>query len=245
MLDAYPVMADVETSSENYARRFSGPAGVWMLKVQERIVLEMLAARQRASILDVGGGHGQLAEPLCRRGHQVTVLGSSASCESRISHLTRSGLCAFQIGNLIDLPYPDNSFDVAISFRLMTHCSRWQALISELCRVACHAVIVDYPTSQGLNAMAPLLFSAKRALEGDTRTWKLFRHQQILETFESCGFRALERRAQFFLPMVLHRTLQSRTVSLSSEALFRAVGLTALWGSPVIVQMVQAEKLRD
>ena len=39
---AFPETADVETSSDAYAARFSGPAGAWMLSVQERIVLRFM-----------------------------------------------------------------------------------------------------------------------------------------------------------------------------------------------------------
>ena len=38
-------------------------------------------------MLDVGGGHGQLAIPLCRAGYRVTVLGSDASCRRRLEAL--------------------------------------------------------------------------------------------------------------------------------------------------------------
>ena len=52
---------DVETSSDGYAARFAGPAGRYMLGVQEAAVRSMLAdLPPGASVLDVGGGHGQL-----------------------------------------------------------------------------------------------------------------------------------------------------------------------------------------
>ena len=57
-----PVPApDVETASDDYAARFAGPVGAWMLQVQERAVLELIAPWPGASVLDVGGGHAQLA----------------------------------------------------------------------------------------------------------------------------------------------------------------------------------------
>jgi hypothetical protein len=66
----YPETADIHTSSDEYALRFSGPAGEWMLAVQERIALRMVRRFPDATILDVGGGHGQLALPLCRDGRR-------------------------------------------------------------------------------------------------------------------------------------------------------------------------------
>ena len=86
-----------------------------------------------------------------------------------------SGACEFVVGNVLALPFPDKSFDVVLCFRLLTHCERWPELVRELCRVARCAVIVDYPTGQSLNAIAPALFGAKQKYERNTRHWMLFR----------------------------------------------------------------------
>jgi len=229
--------ADIETSSDGYAARFAGPAGEWMLKVQETITLSLLPPPGTASMLDVGGGHGQLARPLCRYGYEVAVVGSSDACRNRISDLVETGKCRFVIGNMVELPFPDWSFDVVISFRLLPHCMAWPVLIRELCRVARNSVVVDYPTSQGLNAIAPALFDAKKKLEGNTRQWRMFRHVEIEAEFAKHGFVVGRRSPQFFLPMVLHRMLKCPRLSSGLEAICRRLGLTRRWGSPVIVRM--------
>ena len=234
----FPETADIHTSSDEYATRFAGPVGEWMLDVQERIALRMARRFPDSSILDVGGGHGQLALPLCRAGQKLTVLGSDDSCRHRIQSAVDSGLCRFLVGNVIDLPLPDNVFDVVLCFRLLTHCERWPELVRELCRVARQGVVVDYPTGQSLNAIAPALFGAKKKFEKNTRTWALFRHRQILDEFAKHGFVPAETQKQFFLPMVLHRMLKSRKLSAALEGVCRALGLTRLWGSPVIVLLV-------
>jgi ubiquinone/menaquinone biosynthesis C-methylase UbiE len=234
---AYPETADIETSSDAYAARFAGAAGQWMLEVQERLTLAMLADRPEVSVLDVGGGHGQLAVPLCREGYRVTVLGSAASCRKRVAGVVEAGRCTFLTGNVIALPFPDRSFDVVIAFRLLTHCEAWPVLIKELCRVARQSVIVDYPTSQGLNAIAPALFDAKKKLEGDTRHWRQFQHREVLGEFAKQGYTEFRRAPQFFLPMVLHRVLRSRFISAGLEGICRALGFTKRWGSPVILEV--------
>ncbi len=233
----YPETADIETSSDAYATRFSGPAGEWMLAVQERLTIRMLENRPGITILDVGGGHGQLAVPLCRRGYRVTVLGSAESCRKRIAAVLDEGSCVFVRGNMIQLPFPDHSFDAVICFRLLTHCQAWPDLIRELCRVSRGTVIVDYPTSQGINAFAPALFNAKKKMEGNTRHWRLFVHEEVRTEFARHGYREARRAPQFFLPMVLHRMLRCRPFSAGLEACCRLLGLTRRWGSPVIVEM--------
>lgn len=234
----FPETADIHTSSEEYALRFAGSAGQWMLAVQEKITLRLMRRFEDVSVLDVGGGHGQLAVPLCRAGWRMTVLGSDESCRQRIQSVVDSGACRFQVGNVIALPFPDNTFDLVLCFRLLTHCERWPELVRELCRTARQGVIVDYPTGQSLNAIAPALFGAKKKFEKNTRTWALFRHRQIREEFAKNGFVPAAIKKQFFLPMVLHRMLKSRALSAGLESICRALGLTRLWGSPVIVLMV-------
>lgn len=226
--------ADIETSTDAYAARFGGAVGAWMLAVQERLTLELLADLPAATVLDVGGGHGQLARPLCRQGYAVTVLGSDASCGRRIGDLVSAGNCAFRVGNVVAPPFADRSFDVTIAFRLLPHCTAWSALVGELCRTARTRVVVDYPTSEGINALAPALFGAKKKLEGNTRAWTLFRHRDIEATFARHGFRLRSRRPQFFLPMVLHRAMKCRPLSAALETTCARLGLTCRWGSPVI-----------
>ena len=233
--------ADIETSSDAYAGRFSGATGQWILAVQERITLAMLEVAPKLTILDVGGGHGQLALPLCRLGYDVTVLGSAESCRKRIAEAVDGGRCRFVTGNVVNLPFPDGSFDVAIAFRLLTHCEAWQTLIRELCRVARSSVIVEYPTNEGVNAIAPALFAAKKKLEGNTRTWRPFRHAEVETEFREHGFVPEQRTPQFFLPLVLHRVLHCRTLSAAMEGVCHGMGLTRRWGSPVILQLKRVD----
>ena len=48
--------ADVETSSEGYARRFAGPVGRFFLERQAAATLDLLRPFPGASVLDVGAG---------------------------------------------------------------------------------------------------------------------------------------------------------------------------------------------
>lgn len=234
--------ADVETSTDAYAARFAGRVGQWMMQRQEKMALALLDAPGPLSILDVGGGHGQLARPLSVAGHRVTVLGSAPECVHRIADLTAEGKLEYLSGDVMHLPFCDSSYDVVISFRMVTHCSRWENFIGELCRVARSKVIVDYPTIQSVNCLAALLFGLKRRIEGDTRPWTLFRHAQIDAAFAAANWKVIARKKQFFMPMVMYRMLGSRRIAGLIEGTLRGVGLTACWGSPVILC---AEPLRN
>ena len=231
--------ADIETSSDDYASRFSGPVGSWMLEVQERAVRRLLGAPGGQTLLEVGGGHGQLAGPLARAGWRVTVLGSDPACSRRIEPLIAAGSVQFVTGDMLALPFADRAFDAVVSVRLLSHCERWPALVAELCRVARHAVIVDYPTNESLNRVAPALFGAKKRIEKNTRTFTLFTHAEVGEAFTALAYAPAGRVGQFFLPMVLHRALRCRPCSATLEALARVAGLTRRWGSPVVGRFVR------
>ena len=229
--------ADVETSSEGYARRFAGPVGQWFLDVQTRTTLDLLAPWPGATVLDVGGGHGQVAGPLVDAGHAVTVVGSDPACGERVRGLVAEGRARFESGDLLRLPFPDRSFDVALSYRLLPHVTRWPELVAELCRVARRAVLVDYPTRRSVNAVAGAFFAAKKKVEGNTRPFAVFADAEIEAAFATHGFRVTARRPQFFWPMALHRGLGIAPLSRGLEATAGLLGLRRAFGSPVILRL--------
>ena len=229
--------ADVETSSDDYARRFAGAVGAYFLAVQASITLDLLRPFPGASVLDVGGGHGQLAGPLADAGHAVTVLGSREVCRERVRGLVEAGRVSFRAGDLLQAPWPERAFDVVISFRLLPHVARWPDLTTELARLARRAVIVDYPTTRSVNAAAGALFPLKKGVEGDTRPYTVFRDAEVAAAFSAAGFAVTARRPQFLLPMALHRATRTASLSRALEGAFRMSGLTRGLGSPVILRL--------
>ncbi len=236
--DMTPDMApDIETSSEDYARRFAGEVGEHFLAVQAAAVLELLAPWPGARVLDVGGGHAQLAPPLVAQGFEVTVAGSAEVCRERLDRSLSPGAFAFQVCALDRLPFADRSFDIALAFRLLTHLEGWRAQVAELCRVAARAVIVDYPDTRSFNRFYGSLFGWKKAVEGNTRSFRCFAPGEVPAELERHGFgRPVERR-QFFLPMVVHRAVGRAGISRAAEKASAAAGLTRWLGSPVILRM--------
>jgi len=234
----FPETADIETSSDDYARRFAGSVGAWFLKAQDNATLRMLSPYPNATILDVGGGHGQTTAVLIDNGYRVTVLGSAESCKERIMPYLKQQRCEFKVGNILNLPYPDQAFEVVLSYRLLPHVTRWEPFLAELSRVAKHAVILDYPEARSINSIAPYLFRFKKQLEGNTRPYTVFKEAQLVKVFSAHGFIRSDRYPEFFLPMVLHRKLKQPQLSSGLEKICRLFGLTGLFGSPVIIKFV-------
>jgi len=236
----FPESADIETSSEDYARRFSGRVGEYFLEVQARTAVELLFPWPGARVLDVGGGHAQIAVPLARQGYRVTVSGSTETCRARLDRLLPPGSLEFVCCDMLDLPFPDRHFDVVTAFRLMPHVGRWPELIREMCRVAAVTVVVDYPEVRSFNAVQRLFFPWKKAIEQNTRPYRCFHRRELLSEFARHGFGQPLSRPQFFFPMVIHRAAGRAGLSRGLEAPARALGLTRAFGSPVVLRVVRA-----
>ena len=226
--------ADVHTASDDYARRFAGGVGAWFLDVQARIVRELLAPWPHASVLDVGGGHAQLTGPLADAGHEVTVHGTSEACAHRLRPWLEDGRVRFVRGPMLTLPWPNRAFDVVVAFRLLPHVDRWRELTAELGRLARHAVLFDYPTTRSANAVAGAFFGLKKGVEGNTRPFRVFTEREIDDGVSAAGLTTTARRAEFAVPMAVHRAVGLAPLSRVLEGAAAAVGLTSLAGSPVV-----------
>ncbi|MGK7866475.1 class I SAM-dependent methyltransferase [Falsiroseomonas sp. E2-1-a20] len=234
---------DLETSSERYALRFAGPAGHYMLGVQEDGVVSLLGHAPSAlgrTVLDVGGGHLQTVAPLARHGCEVTIFGSDTRCGERWNAGPLANQVRFEAGDLLEMPFGDGHFDAVVSIRLMAHMQDWRGLVREMCRVARQSVVIDYPTFASLNALSLVAFPLKRAVEHHTRTYRTFRDSEVREAFAANGFAVVATYKQFVLPMVAHRVLGRLGVLRWTERMLRAIGATQVVGNPVLIRFDRA-----
>lgn len=235
-----PETPDVESSSPQYAERFAGEIGGYFLETQTRIFLKLLEPLPGRRVLDVGGGHAQLARPLVERGYRYTVFGSPEASRERLETVLGPGRYEYACGDLLDLPFPDRSFDHVVAFRMLPHLRSWRRFLEEMCRVARCGVILDYPDRRSLNAFTGALFWAKKAAEQTTRSYQLFHRSDLQEVLRDQSFGKTRFEPQFFLPMVVHRILGSAKLARGVEAPCRWVALTKHYGSPVIVRAVRS-----
>ena len=234
--------ADQVTATPEYAQRFAGPVGAYFLAVQSARTLELAAPWPGARVLDVGGGHAQLAGPLIAAGYTVTVAGSDPSCEGLLRERLAPGSYEFVTCDLMDLPFEPGSFDLVLSYRMLTHVLDPAGFAAQLGRVASQAVVVDYPAKRSFNLLGESLFKAKESLDDNvhTRPYVSFWDAEVEALFNAQGFGKPARRRQHFWPMALHRALGSAPATKAAEGLARALGLTSLLGSPVILRMERA-----
>jgi ubiquinone/menaquinone biosynthesis C-methylase UbiE len=229
---------DIETSSDNYASRFAGEVGRYMLSVQEEGILLLMEDGNSLfgrSVLDVGGGHAQLTRPLFSRGCRVAVAGSDLSCADRLAKLQLD--VPFYEGDLKELPIPDRAFDTVVSVRLISHMQDWHGLVDELCRIADQTVIIDYPTFASSNLLSILAFPLKKLIEKNTRTYRSFWDKEIYKSFARHGFYPTREYRQFALPMALHRFFGKSGGMQRTESFLRRLGITRLLGNPVLLRL--------
>lgn len=118
-----------------------------------RIVAAAVEEASLASVLDVGCGNGFLHWALERRFQKVVGLDSSRQM------LERNPCRCKCLGSAVDLPFPDNCFDVVTASHLLHHLTATDRLraLSEMRRVARRAVVSSEP-----NRCNPLMFALAR-----------------------------------------------------------------------------------
>lgn len=233
---------DIETSSDGYAARFSGHVGEYLLSVQERGLLELLRDErplEGRGILDIGGGHAQLAGPLLAQGCHVSIAGSDERCFERTRRFYGDQVHFYE-GDLVDLPVVDRAFDTVTSVRLISHMENWQGLVAEICRIADCTIIIDYPTYASLNLLSLATFPLKKMIEKNTRAYRSFWDSEIQASFASRGFQATKVYRQFTMPMALHRLFEKSGSIRSAEEAMRKIGVTSIIGNPVLLRLDRA-----
>lgn len=96
------------------------------------VVFGMVAEREPRDIVEVGCGRGELAERMSRElSAHVIALDQSA----RMVELTAARGVEAIIGDVVDLPFGDESFDCAVAAWMLYHASDLDRALAELRRV--------------------------------------------------------------------------------------------------------------
>jgi SAM-dependent methyltransferase len=134
--------------SSNFRKHTSGnPAQRALIERFHARVLERVESLHPRSFLDAGCGEGFVAEALWQRmpGLQITGIDHSASAAAIARKRVPSG--TFTDGDVLALPFDDNSFDVVGCFEVMEHLpgDGPQRALAEYARVARIGVVLSVP----------------------------------------------------------------------------------------------------
>jgi len=232
-IGAYP---DLHSSTNEYAARFSGGTGAWLIAAQSRALLSLIAPRNPTSIVDIGGGHAQCLMPLLEHGFNPHLYASSEQALGVSSALVSSSKIHVLLGSLEKLDIQDRQYQCVLSVRILSHMQDWRRFIAELCRVSSQDVIIDYATYRSFNILGGALFQLKILVEGNTRHFLTFWDSQIDEEFSRHGFRRTRDVRLLFWLLGLHRALKSVQISSKLELFADLASLRSAFGSPVVAR---------
>jgi ubiquinone/menaquinone biosynthesis C-methylase UbiE len=234
---SYTHYADPATARTFDDRRFGGPIGEMVASTQARVLATFIGRIEQRNILDVGTGTGRAALQLAADGANVTAVDASEAMLAIARQRAEAGAVSitFRRGDAHALDFPDRSFDVAVSLRVLMHTPDWRRSVAELCRVADELVVVDYPSATSAALFESLYRRAVYAAGSRTEPYQVFTDRAIADAFGRCGFRIRSRHRQFVLPIAVHKAMGSRRLTERVETALDRAGLLNLVGSPVTV----------
>ena len=202
---------------------------------QARVLANLIGTIRNRVILDVGAGTGRAALLLARGGAIVTAVDASSEmlAVARRRAAEEGADVQFLVGDAHALDFPDRSFDVALSLRVIMHTPEWRQCITELCRVAERLVIVDYPSLHSFAALESIGRRMAHAVGIETEPYRVFTDRAIAAAFASQGFRIRSVHRQFVLPIAFHKAIGSRRFTMAVEGFLDRLGLLSFFGSPI------------
>lgn len=137
------------------------------LKLRQQFALEMLEAviPRSSKILDAGCGSGEIAAKLMERGYDVWGIDLTEPMIRRARKLCGSD--QFQVGDIENIPFPDNTFDAAVSLGVIQYLPSEEQALREMRRVlkpGGQAVIAIPSGSAPLQRMDAVVVSLCRML---------------------------------------------------------------------------------
>lgn len=116
----------------DWAEVMEGPSG-WGIPAYERI-LERVGVGEGTAVLDVGCGAGRFCRLAADRGARVSGLDATGEFIAIAAERVPEG--SFEVGDMEDLPWPDDSFDVITGFNSFFLAAEMVGALSEARRVA-------------------------------------------------------------------------------------------------------------
>lgn len=234
---SYAMYADPAMAERFEGMRFSGPIGRLIAGTQEDVIARFLAPLQGRTVLDVGTGTGRGAIALARRGAVVTGVDASAEMlEVARRRAAEAGVeVTFSREDAHRLPFDDGAFDAVICLRVLMHTPDWRQSLSELCRVARHRVVFDYPAMASAALLESVARRVAHAAGARVEAYRVFAETSVRAALKANGYRVVDVHRQFVLPIALHKKLGSEAATRRIEGAMARVGLNWLLGSPVTV----------
>jgi SAM-dependent methyltransferase len=232
---SYAMYADPAMAERFDGMRFGGPIGRLIAASQEQVIASFLEPLAGQTVLDVGTGTGRAALALARRGALVTGVDASAEMLTVARRAAQAAQLrvTFAQDDAHRLGFQDASFDAVICLRVLMHTPDWRQSLGELCRVARHRVVFDYPAVASCALLQSMARRVAHAAGARVEAYRVFTDASVRAALAASGFRIAGMHRQFVLPIALHKRLNSEAATRQIEGVMRRAGLNRLFGSPV------------
>lgn len=233
---SYRVYADPSLARNFDADRFGGTIGELIKHTQEQVVFSTLPDVRGWKVLDLGAGTGRFSVPFLNSGAaEVAACDASEQMLQVLQEKTRDPRLKVHLADAHDLHFPDRYFDCALTFRMLLHVIDWKKALSELCRVSGDWVVFDFPPAHGFLLLAPVFHRIRSLFSSEVQKYRTFPVREVLQELDRNGFEIVTIDPGFFLPLIVYRTLRSRTLMRMAERFFSWTRWTRLVGSPFTV----------
>lgn len=217
------------------ALRFSGEVGQFLLEQQAALLAASLAPARGRRVADVGTGTGRAAIGLAKLG--ADVLGFDASTEMlgvARRRAAEAGVSVdFAVGDAHALPLADRDVDAAVCLRVLMHAIDWERCLAELCRVSRWRVVFDFPSASSAAAIESVVRRARLRRGHKVEAYRVFSERDVTAALARHGFRVIDVRRQFVLPIAFHKAVGRFAVTGRVERVLAAIGALRLFGSPI------------
>ena len=122
-------------AAQNYDRWFEDPYNRFVFDLENELMLALLAPKRGERLLDIGCGTGNHLRLFAERGLDVTGIDSSPYMLDIARHKVERR-AEIRRGVAEDLPFEDNTFDMAVMINVLEFTENPAKAIGEACRVA-------------------------------------------------------------------------------------------------------------
>ncbi|MCS6893828.1 MAG: class I SAM-dependent methyltransferase [Deltaproteobacteria bacterium] len=203
---------DEYVSTNEYKNRFTGPVGTLYLERQLSTIINWLRILRCEKILEVGAGHGQIANYLFECGYEVTCVVSPKAQITQLNakiKLIRVPILEFK---------PNENFDCVIALKTLGHTDNPTRFISNI-SLNTRVVIVDYPSKISFARFNTIGFWIKKLIEKRLRTFDPLHPIDVERFFNEVGFKKKFSDGLFMLPIAFYRLFKSKELIRKIEEL--------------------------
>jgi len=234
---SYRVYAEPEIARSFDKERFGGAIGQFIKKTQQDLVFHTLPDVKSWKVADIGAGTGRITIPFLEAGASVSACDASVPMLEVLKEKIKSpNLQVFAI-DAHQLEFENQSYDCAVSFRLLLHVVDWKKVLSEICRISKDWIIIDFTAHRGFYVLASssLWYKVRNVTSKVVQPYRTIPVPEVKTELEKHGFEIIKEDSGYFLPLVIYRKIGSPGFMKAAERLFGAIGLTGVAGSPCTI----------